>query len=115
YRTDASSLMNLFRNIGSSLGVAVLTAILASNIQLSHSDLGANITASTIGFFDLSALDRYQNMGGAAAAIADAEINRQAALIAYIDNFWVMMWMAFLTCPLVLLIKKPPPQLVGRQ
>ncbi len=115
HRTDASSLMNLFRNIGSSLGVAVLTAILASNIQLAHSDLGANITANTVGFFDLSALDRYQNVGGAAAAFADAEINRQAALIAYIDNFWIMMWLAFLTCPLVLLIRKPPPQPLGRR
>ncbi len=48
FRTDASSLMNLVRNIGSSLGVAVLTALLASNIQTSHADLGAHVTADVI-------------------------------------------------------------------
>jgi DHA2 family multidrug resistance protein len=112
-RTDASSLMNLFRNIGSSLGVAVLTAILAQNIQTSHSDLGANITANSTGYVDLSALDRYQDLGGSALAIVDGMINRQAAMIAYIDDFYVMMWLTWLTAPFVLLMKKPP-KLPGR-
>jgi len=107
-RTDASSLMNLFRNIGSSLGVAVLTAILAQNIQTSHADLGANITANSTGYIDVSALDRYQDLGGAAFAVMDGMINRQAAMIAYIDDFHVMMWLTWLTAPLVLLMRKPP-------
>jgi DHA2 family multidrug resistance protein len=113
-RTDASSLMNLFRNIGSSLGVAVLTAILAKNIQTSHSDLGANITANSTGYIDLSALDRYQDLGGSALAIVDGMINRQAAMIAYVDDFYVMMWLTWLTAPFVLLMKKPPRMPGGR-
>lgn len=113
-RTDASSLMNLFRNIGSSLGIALLTAILASNIQILHSELGANITANSVGSFDLSALDRYQDVGGAALAMADAEVSRQAIMIAYLDDFWAMMWLTFCVVPLVLLIRKPPKHLMGR-
>ncbi len=108
FRTDASSLMNLFRNIGSSLGVAVLTAILAANLQTSHSDLGANITANSLGYVDLSALDRYRELGGSALAIVDGMVNRQAAMIAYVDDFYVMMWLTWITAPFVLLMKKPP-------
>jgi DHA2 family multidrug resistance protein len=107
-RTDASSLMNLFRNLGSSLGVAVLTALLAQNIQTSHADLGANITANSTGYLDISALDRFQDLGGSALAIVDGMINRQAAMIAYVDDFYVMMWLTWLTAPFVLLMRKPP-------
>jgi DHA2 family multidrug resistance protein len=46
----------------------------------------------------------------AALAMADAEINRQAAFIAYLDDFWLMMWVTFAAIPLVLLLRpaKPP-------
>lgn len=113
-RTDASSLMNLFRNIGSSLGIAVLTAILASNMQVAHEDIGASLTAFSSGFVDLTALDRYQDVGGAALSLANAEVTRQAAMIAYIDDFHAMMWLTFCTMPLVLFIRRPPKQLLGR-
>lgn len=107
-RTDASSLMNLFRSIGSSLGIAVLTAILTRNLQIAHVDLGANITASASTFIDLSAIDRFGTLGSAVMAMADAEVNRQAAVIAYTDDFRAMMWLCWLVVPLVMLIKRPP-------
>jgi len=113
FRTDASSLMNLFRNIGSSLGISVLTAILAKNMQVSHADLGANITANSSGYFDLSARDRYQDLGGSALGIANGMVTRQAAMIAYLDDFHVMMWVTWIAAPLVFLMRKPP-RLPGR-
>jgi DHA2 family multidrug resistance protein len=113
FRTDASSLMNLFRNIGSSLGIAILTAVLAQNIQTSHADLGAHITANSFGYFDLSALDRYQDVGGAALGMIDGIVNKQAAMIAYIDDFHAMMLLTWMAAPLVFLMRKPP-KLPGR-
>jgi DHA2 family multidrug resistance protein len=38
-------------------------------------------------------------------AMLDAEINRQALMIAYLDDFWLMMWVTVLVCPLVLLMR----------
>lgn len=113
-RTDASSLMNLFRSIGSSLGIAVLTAILTRNLQIAHVDLGANITASASTFIDLSSIDRFGTLGSAAMAMADAEVNRQAAIIAYTDDFRAMMWLSWLVVPLVLIIKPPRRHAAGR-
>ena len=40
-------------------------------------------------------------------ALVNAEINRQAAMIAYIDNFWAMMWVTLASVPLVLLLRPP--------
>lgn len=105
-RTDASSLMNLCRSIGSSLGVSMLTALLVRNMQAAHEELGANITSSTTGVIDISSLDRFQQFGSATLAFADGMVNRQAAMIAYLNDFWAMMWLTFATAPLVLLMRR---------
>ena len=55
--------------------------------------------------FDLSRMDRFQTAGQAALAFADAEINRQAAMIGYINDFWFMMWLCFASIPLVLFMQ----------
>ena len=46
YRTDGSSLLNLFRSIGASVGISVVTTVLGANIQTSHEDLAAHVTNS---------------------------------------------------------------------
>ena len=45
-----------------------------------------------------------------ALALANAEITRQAAFIAYIDDFWIMMWLTFAAIPLVLLLRPAKPR-----
>ena len=50
-------------------------------------------------------MDQYQAVGEAALALADAEINRQAAMIGYINDFWFMMWLCFASIPLVLFMR----------
>ena len=39
----------------------------------------------------------------------DAEINRQAMFIAYMDVYWVMMWTSLAVLPLLLLLRRPSP------
>lgn len=105
-RTDGSSLLNLFRSLGASAGIAWMTVLLARNIQTSHEDLGANITAGTGSIVDFSTTDRFQMLGDTAMTIINAEVNRQAAMIAYIDDFWLMMWITLAAAPLALLMRR---------
>jgi MFS transporter, DHA2 family, multidrug resistance protein len=56
---------------------------------------------------DFTTIDRYQSLGEAALTMVDAEVNRQAAMIAYLNDFNLMMWLSFAAVPLVLLMKKP--------
>ena len=105
-RTEGSSLLNLSRSLGASIGIAITTALLARNIQSSHSDLASHVTASMTGVIDFSTIDRFQQLGTAALSAVDAEINRQAAMVAYIDNYYLMMWLSILAIPLAFLMKK---------
>ena len=105
-RTDGASLLNLFRSIGSSIGISVVMALLARNLQVSHADLGSHVTASFTTALDVSTLDRFQALGETALRMIDLEVNRQAAMIAYVDDYYLMMWMTFLTIPMIAFMRR---------
>jgi DHA2 family multidrug resistance protein len=105
-RTDGASLLNLSRNIGSSIGISITAALTARSIQANHSELVGHVTASSSSMIDMSSIDRFQNLGEAALRMVDAEVNRQAAMIAYVNDFYLMMWLAILTVPLALLLRR---------
>lgn len=116
-RTDGSSLLNLLRSLGASAGISLMTVMLARNTQTSHSDLAGHVTSSMVNSVDVSTVDRFQSLGDAVLRAMDGEVTRQAAMIAYIDDYYLMMWMSFAAVPLAFLMKKntaptanlPPP------
>ncbi|MCA1662091.1 MAG: multidrug efflux MFS transporter [Novosphingobium sp.] len=105
-RTEGSSVLNLARSMGGSVGIAIVTSLLAVNIQVSHQDLGAHVTSSASGVIDVSTVDRFQAAGTAILALIDGEVNRQAAMIAYVNDFWLMMWLSLAAVPLILAMRK---------
>lgn len=107
YRTDGASLLNLFRSIGASAGISIVTTLLARNLQTSHSDLGGHITSSSLPSLDPSMATRFGPLGEAAISAIDAEVNRQALFIAYLDDFKVMAIVTLVAIPLVVLLKRP--------
>jgi len=58
-----------------------------------------------VSMVDFSTIDRFQALGDTAMALVNAEINRQAAMIAYIDDFWLMMWITLAAAPLAFLMR----------
>jgi len=44
-RTDGSGIYNLSRNIGSSVGISVVNALLTTNTQINHADIATSVTA----------------------------------------------------------------------
>jgi MFS transporter, DHA2 family, multidrug resistance protein len=113
-RTDGSSLLYLFRSLGGSVGISVMTTLLGVNIQTAHEDLGSHVTSASMPAFDPSSLDRFGPYGEGVMRMIDAEINRQATMIAYLDDFKAMMIAILCFMPLVLLLKTaktaaPPP------
>lgn len=112
-RTEAASLYNLMRSIGGSIAISLSTALLADNLQTSHADLGGNITSISAPFLTVGLLERLGIPGESALRLIDAEVNRQAAMIAYLDDYWVMMWAAVAVIPLALLLRGPRPGAVA--
>ncbi|MEY4270928.1 MAG: hypothetical protein RLZZ58_2144 [Pseudomonadota bacterium] len=108
HRTDGTTLMTLFRNLGSSFGISAITTILARNIQTSHADIGANVTSFNVpGVDPASAAAMFGDAGTAMLAMLDGEVNRQAAMVAYLDNFYMLFWMMLCFVPLAWVLKRP--------
>ena len=107
YRTTGASLLNLSRNIGGSVGISVVTSLLARNLQVSHSDLASQVTASSLPLLDPGIVQRFGRLGDSAAAMLNLEVNRQALMIAYLDDFHAMMILTLAALPLVWLLRKP--------
>jgi len=107
-RPDGSSLFALFRNMGSAIGVSIVVTFLARNQQISHADLAASVTSASIQGVDLpAAVDRVPGIGSGVMTFIDAEVNRQALMIAYLDDFFMLTWIMLACIPLALLLRKP--------
>ncbi|MEO8618074.1 MAG: EmrB/QacA family drug resistance transporter, partial [Sphingomicrobium sp.] len=109
-RTDAASLLNLSRNIGGSIGISLVASLLARNLQIAHADMVGHISDQVLPSISGAVVGQLGLPAESAVAIANAEINRQAAFIAYLDDFYLMMWLTLAAIPLVLLLRpaKPP-------
>jgi DHA2 family multidrug resistance protein len=105
-RTDGSSLLNLTRNIGSSVGISVAMTLLARNTQKVHSALAEHITPAVSSMFDISSISQFAGYGDAVTAMTNLEVTRQAAMVAYIDDFYLMMWLSLASVPLVFFMRK---------
>ena len=106
-RGDGTGLYNLSRNIGSSVGISVVTALITVNTQVNHANIAAYVTPFRREF-SAPAVERYLNpLTAAGRAALDGLINTQAVIIAYINDFKFLMILSLAAVPLVLLLRKP--------
>ena len=104
-RTDASGFYMLLRNLGGSIGISLTVGVLARQAQVSHADIGGALTPFTLPWADSSVT---RAIGAdAVTAMLDATVNKQAAMIAYLDVFRMLFWMTVAMTPLLLLLRKP--------
>jgi DHA2 family multidrug resistance protein len=111
YRADATALFSLVRNIGSSVGISLVTVLLTHNIQVNHAELSALISPFNPVLRQASPLAA----AGQVAALQqmDLLVNAQAAMIGYVDDFVLMMWVTLLAMPLALMLRRPAPYKVA--
>jgi MFS transporter, DHA2 family, multidrug resistance protein len=108
HRTDGTTMMTLFRNIGSSFGISAMVTVLARNIQTSHADIAASVTSFNMPSIDpASVAAQFGSIGQSALVVLNGEVSRQAAMVAYLDNFYMMFWVVICFVPLSWLLKKP--------
>lgn len=107
FRTEGASLMNLMRNVGASVGISIVTTMLSRGIQTSHEYLGANINASSMNGLDPNLLRAMGGMGSTALGVIDGIVTQQAAMIAYLNDYWAMAIVTALSVPLVILLRRP--------
>ncbi len=107
YRTDGSSVMYLMRSMGGSIGISMTTTVLTRSIQTNHEAIAGSVTSSSMAVIDPAMADRWSQYGDAAMRILDLEVTRQAAMIAYLNDFKLMMLVVLAFMPLILLLRPP--------
>jgi DHA2 family multidrug resistance protein len=114
---SASALLTLARNLGGSVGIAMVTTILAQRFQYHHSVLVGHVTAyDPARAFWLQRTTSALRAAGSSAAGAAAqaqgllykEVVRQATILSYIDNFWLLGVGALCLIPVALTLRKIP-------
>jgi MFS transporter, DHA2 family, multidrug resistance protein len=105
-RIEAAGIYSLMRNLGSAIGISVTGALLEMNTQVNHA-----IIAGGMNPFNRAVQgSRLWNFGSIqGTTLLDQEITRQAQIIAYIDDFKLMLVIAVVVLPLLLLTKPSPP------
>jgi DHA2 family multidrug resistance protein len=107
-RTSGTAINTLVRNIGSSIGISMVIANLTSKTTYMHERLGEAVTPfnHALQFPDVAAMLNTQTDMG--RAMLDAIVTQQAAVIAYANDFKLLMVLCILAMPLIFLIGKAP-------
>lgn len=104
-RADATSMFALVRNMGQGIGISLVTAVLSNMMQVNHAELAERLTPS-------SQAVQSQMPGlltGAPQIVAQINglVQQQAAILSYLDDFWLMMLLSIATIPVILMLRGP--------
>lgn len=104
-RNEGAALFSLMRNIGSSAGISVVLFMLTRNTQTMHASLAAMVRTPSTDPTSVQIAGRVNPYADHSLAAIDAAITHQAAFVAYLDDFKLMMVATLATLPFVLLLK----------
>jgi DHA2 family multidrug resistance protein len=107
YRNEGTAMFSLIRNLGSSIGISIVVSVLGQQTQRSHAEMG-----NQLGMFrdvlqpaHIGRIWDWTTTSGVAAL--NGEVTRQALMIAYLNDFRLMLYMTLVAAPLLLLLRSP--------
>ena len=106
-RTQGAALFSLMRNIGSSIGISVMTFLLIRNTTIMHADMTTHVNPFNLGLHLPGLMRNWDITSMSGKAALNAEIGRQSQVIAYANDYRLMMYVALASIPLALLLRRP--------
>jgi MFS transporter, DHA2 family, multidrug resistance protein len=107
--TQGTAMRSLMRNLGGSIGISILEALLVQNTQIVHSRLIENLRPDNPLAQAPMLASPFSLTTPSGIAALNAEVTRQAAMVAYINDYALMMLIVLLLIPLLLLIRRARP------
>jgi DHA2 family multidrug resistance protein len=107
YRNEGTALFSLMRNIGSSIGISLVMTYLAQRMQINHAAFANFITPTNQALQLAVQSGALETSSPAGLMIINSIVNRQAATLAYLQDFRIMMWFTLGAIPLIFLLKSP--------
>ena len=107
YRNEGTALFSLLRNLGSSIGISVVITYLAQRTQANHAAFADYINPYSLALRQAIEAGPHDLASPQGLAVLDGEVTRQAATLAYLQDFRLMMWITLAAIPLIVLLRAP--------
>jgi DHA2 family multidrug resistance protein len=105
-RPEGSGVYTLIRNLGSSVGISIMNALVVANTQTMHDSLAAKVvTSDPVVRATLPKMLDPATVAGITSL--NGEVTRQASMVAYVDDFRLMLIITIACMPMLLLMRKP--------
>ncbi len=102
-RTDGTAMLTLIRNIFSSIGISIMVAELSDNTTIMHARLVENVTPFN-GPLQMPDATMFNMTTDAGKALLDAIVTQQSAIIAYGNDYKMLLVLTLVAMPLVLFV-----------
>ena len=106
-RAQGTAMFSLVRNIGASIGISLVQTMLVRSAVISHAALVERITTASPAWHNPGIAALYNPGTAGGAALLEASVAEQAAMIGYLDDFRLMLYLTLLVIPLLLFIRPP--------
>jgi len=106
-RAQGTAVFSLVRNIGSSIGISMVQTMLVRGTVKTHAELVERITHANPAWNDPAVASIYDLGRASGAAALDGMITQQSAMIAYLNDFRLMLYLTLAVIPLLLFIRTP--------
>lgn len=105
FRGEATALYSLLRNLGSGIGISVVISYLSVHTQANHAAFSSFINPFNLALGRAMESEIFQLGHLQTLTILNTEVTRQAAGLAYLQDFRLMMWVTLAMLPLVFFLK----------
>jgi len=112
-----TGIINLARNIGASVGIATVTTLLQRRTQFHQAQLMEHVNPLSQAYHNMISGTQAKLMlagsglheaASQAAGMVYGTVQRQAAMLAFVDNFHMLGIVFFMVIPILMLLKRPP-------
>jgi len=107
YRNEGTALYSLVRNIGSSIGISLVTTYLAQRAQINHAAYSEHINLFNPALQDAVQKGVYDVSTTAGLVNLNDLVTKQAYIFGYLQDFRFMMYVCIIMLPLLVLLRKP--------
>jgi MFS transporter, DHA2 family, multidrug resistance protein len=107
-RPEGAGFYNLARNVGSSIGISIVGALLTRTTQVNHADITQYVTAVNRQFGNPIVAQALNPLTASGRAALDALVTQQAQVIAYNDDYKLLMIATLAVIPLLVVFAGRP-------
>jgi DHA2 family multidrug resistance protein len=103
YRADGTSMFSLVRNMGQGVGISLVTAVLSNMLQVNHAELAERLAPTSQAV--ANQVPTLLTGSPQVISIINQLVSQQAAMLSYLDDFVLMMWLSIAAAPLILFLR----------